>query len=191
MTSPSETGETAPTDHGGSDTVQYLAPDGTPLPDADLPALSDETLVRMYEDLVFARRFDERATSLQRQGRISTWAPMAGQEASQIASTVAMAEEDYLYPTYRDNAAKFVHGTDPAAVLARLAGHVDASDDAAVAFGAAERVFPESIPIASHLPHAVGGAMATTYQDGDAVHVAHFGDGATSEGDFHEALNFA
>jgi len=193
MSSPSEVD--GATTHGG-EAVQYLAPDGTPKPGADPPALADETLVGIYEDLVFARRFDERAMSLQRQGRIATWAPMAGQEASQVASTAAMAADDYLYPTYRDNAAKFAHGTDPAAVLARLAGHGqlapdDAPADGAVDFGASEHVLPESIPIASHLPHAVGGAMASAHRDENTVHVAHFGDGATSEGDFHEALNFA
>jgi pyruvate dehydrogenase E1 component alpha subunit len=190
MSSQDETGEVPAAGRDPRDPIQYLAPDGTPLPDADLPDIPDETLLGMYENLVFARRFDERAKTLQRQGRISTWAPMAGQEASQVASTAAMAERDRLYPTYRDNAAKFVHGTDPAAVLARLAGHVD-SPDGTVDFAAGEYVLPESIPIASHLPHAVGGAMATDHRDGDAVHVAHFGDGATSEGDFHEALNFA
>lgn len=169
-----------------ADIVRYLDADGRPLPDVDLPDVSDGTLRRMYEALVFARRFDERAVSLQRQGRIATWAPIAGQEGSQVGSTVAMAEHDYLYPTYRESAAKVLHGTDPAAVLARQRGHA-----APAGVDVGDRVRPESIPIASHLPHAVGGGMASDYRDDDAVHVAHFGDGATSQGDFHEALNMA
>jgi pyruvate dehydrogenase E1 component alpha subunit len=169
-----------------ADVVQYLDADGTPLPDVELPDVDDEILDRMYEALVFARRFDERAVTLQRQGRITTWAPMAGQEGSQVGSAAAMAEQDYLHPSYRENAAKVVRGADPAAILARQRGHAWPDD-----LDTGNRVLPESIPIASHLPHAVGGGMAASLRGDEAVHVAHFGDGATSEGDFHEALNMA
>ncbi len=179
---------TAVSDADGSldGAVQYLAPDGSPLPDADLPSVDDDTLLEIYEWLVLARRFDERALSLQRQGRIATWAPMRGQEGSQVASAVAMADGDWLYPTYRETAARLVRGTEPAAVLARLRGLIEPP---ALAVG--ERVLPESIPIGSHLPHAVGGAMASRYRGRDEAHVVHFGDGATSQGAFHEACNFA
>ena len=152
----------------------------------DPPSIADETLLELYESLRFARAFDERAKSLQRQGRIATYAPMAGQEGAQVAAALAMDEADWLYPTYRDNAAKFARGVDAADVLALLAGHETGGDTDA-------RVMPECIPIATQLPHAVGAAWAGLLRSGEPEYatLASLGDGATSEGDFHEGLNFA
>ncbi len=167
---------------------RYLDDDGTLV--ADPPEIAEDTLRSLYDSLVFARVFDDRATSLQRQGRIATYAPMAGQAGAQVAAAHAMDESDWLYPTYRDNAAKFARGVDPADVVALLAGHETGTD------AQETRVMPECIPIATQLPQAVGAAWAGLLRDGGDgdppyATVASFGDGATSEGDFHEGLNFA
>jgi pyruvate dehydrogenase E1 component alpha subunit len=172
-------------------------PDGADEPhsvsylDGDLPAetpigLDDGALLEIYELMRLARRFDERALSLQRQGRIATYAPMRGQEAAQVASAYALAREDWLFPTYRDHAAKVVHGMELSRLLSGLRG---LGEGYAAPDGV--NVMPEYIPIATQLPQAVGVGMAAEYQGDDRVVLAYHGDGATSEGDFHEALNFA
>jgi pyruvate dehydrogenase E1 component alpha subunit len=164
---------------------RVLDADGHVLPDATVPDLSDETLVDIYRDMRVTRRFDERAVSLQRQGRIGTYAPSAGQEASAVASTHALEPQDYVSYQYRE------HG----AVVARdllddylpyWMGHE--SGNAAMVEG---NVVPLNIGVGSHIPHAVGLAWAASLRGDDTVVACHFGDGATSEGDFHEGLNFA
>ncbi|ELZ95846.1 Pyruvate dehydrogenase E1 component subunit alpha [Haloferax mucosum ATCC BAA-1512] len=167
--------------------VQVLDADGNVCPNATLPDLSDETLVSMYEDIKLARRFDERAISLQRQGRIATYAPMTGQEGAQVATSYALDEQDWLFPTYREHAAKYVHGVQLASLLKPLRG---IRDGYAVPDGV--NVMPEYIPIATQVPQAMGMAWGHKLQ-GKADHavLCHLGDGATSEGDFHEGLNFA
>jgi pyruvate dehydrogenase E1 component alpha subunit len=166
--------------------LQVIDADGLPV-DADAePALSEDELLEMYANLVLARRFDERAVSLQRQGRIATYAPMGGAEGLQVAATMALSDDDWLFPTYRDHAAKYGHGMSYASMLATLRGQAngfDVPEDV--------NVLPEYIPIASQLPQAVGAGMATDYRGEPDVHLVTLGDGATSEGDFHEALNFA
>ena len=166
--------------------VRVLDPEGKRLPGARVPDLSDEALVTMYEVMRTARLFDERAVSWQRQGRLATYAPMSGQEAGQVASTLALADDDWVFPTYREHAVRLVAGFDLPDVLRGLMG-------TELPCGTADgpTVAPEAIPIATQLPHATGAAMAADHRGDDSVALAHFGDGATSEGDFHEALNFA
>jgi pyruvate dehydrogenase E1 component alpha subunit len=166
--------------------VQFLDLDGRLHPDVEFPTVADETLLALYEDMCLARHFDERAVSLQRQGRISTYAPLRGQEAAQVASAHALGDDDWCYPTYRDHAAKYVRGMDLATMLAALRGH---GDGYRVAEGV--NVMPEYIPIATQVPQAVGAAWAGRLQGRDDVTLCYLGDGATSEGDFHEGLNFA
>ncbi|MFC4439971.1 MULTISPECIES: pyruvate dehydrogenase (acetyl-transferring) E1 component subunit alpha [Natrialbaceae] len=167
--------------------IRILDDDGNLLSHAEVPALSDEKLLAMYEDLVLARRFDQRAISLQRQGRIATYAPMTGQEGSQVATSYALEEQDWLFPTYREHAAKYVHGMSLASLLKPLCGLRDGyaiPDDV--------NVLPEYIPIATQVPQAMGMAWGHHLQNrADTAVLCHFGDGATSEGDFHEGLNFA
>ncbi|MFC7323951.1 thiamine pyrophosphate-dependent dehydrogenase E1 component subunit alpha [Halorubrum rutilum] len=191
------TGANAPADaaaHGREDATDPLAdadvfrvlgPDGGPLPDATVPDLSDERFRAIYRDLVTTRRFDERAVSLQRQGRIGTYAPCAGQEGSAVGSTHALADRDLISYQYREHGAVVVRDL-LSAYLPYWMGHESGTE--AIADG---NVFPLNIGIAAHLPHAVGAAWAFDYRDEDRVVAAHFGDGATSEGDFHEAMNFA
>jgi pyruvate dehydrogenase E1 component alpha subunit len=166
--------------------LRVLDDDGTVLPDAEVPDLTDRELLAIYEHLVLARRFDERAVSLQRQGRIATYAPMGGQEAAQVGSAYALAEDDWVYPTYREHAAKLVRGLDLERVLLTLRGHGDG-----YAIPAECNLLPEYVPVATQIPQAVGAAWAAKLKGETAATLCYFGDGATSEGDFHEGLNFA
>ncbi|WP_297884724.1 thiamine pyrophosphate-dependent enzyme [uncultured Halorubrum sp.] len=165
--------------------ARVLGPDGSPLPDATVPDLSDERFRAIYRDLVTTRRFDERAVSLQRQGRIGTYAPCAGQEGSAVGSTHALAADDLISYQYREHGAVVVRDL-LSEYLPYWMGHESGTE--AIADG---NVFPLNIGIAAHLPHAVGASWAFDHRDEDRVVACHFGDGATSEGDFHEAMNFA
>ncbi|SHG49147.1 thiamine pyrophosphate-dependent enzyme [Halobaculum gomorrense] len=183
-----EPGADGETDAGGppdpmGDVYRVLGPDGEVV--GQVPDLADETLVDIYRDMVTARRFDERAISLQRQGRIGTYAAIEGQEASSVAATHALRDDDPVFYQYREHGAVIVRGF-PAEYLAYWMGH-----ESGTAGLADIDVFPLNIGIGAHLPHAVGAAMAFDYRENDRVACAHFGDGATSEGDFHEAMNFA
>jgi pyruvate dehydrogenase E1 component alpha subunit len=152
--------------------------------DAELSAKRAEEL---YRTQVLARTFDKKAVSLHRQGRIGTYAPLRGQEASQVGATAALHGRDYCFPTYRDHAVYLQRGRDLTDVVRHLLGegnYVDRADGDV-------RTFPPTIPIATQLPHAAGVGMAAQYRGDDVVALASFGDGATSEGDFHEALNVA
>ena len=147
-----------------------------------------DLLERLYRLQVLGRTFDRKAISLHRQGRIGTYAPMAGQEAAQVGAATALAEEDWLFPTYRDHAMYLTRGVELEAVLDHLKGrgnYVDRADPDGL------RTFPPTIPIATQLPHAVGVGMAADYDGEECAILASFGDGATSEGDFHEGMNFA
>jgi pyruvate dehydrogenase E1 component alpha subunit len=152
-----------------------------------VPNLDDEVMLEMYEAILLARKFDTRAISLQRQGRIATYAPMTGQEGSQVATSIALDEDDWLFPTYREHAARYVHGVDLSSILLPLDGHrkgYEVPDDV--------NVMPEYIPIATQVPQAMGMAWGYKLQGkADRAVLCHLGDGATSEGDFHEGLNFA
>jgi len=170
-----------------SDPVQILDVDGRPLPGATVPDLSASALLELYEDLRLARHLDERAISLQRQGRIGSYAPMAGQAGAQVASSHALADADWLVPTYREHAAKFVHGVDLLSVLAPLMGH---REGYAIPDGV--NVLPEYIPVGSQVPQAAGLAWSFRLRGlDDRAVLCHLGDGATSEGDVHEGLTFA
>ena len=172
-------------DRAPDDRVQILDANGTVVEPALEPDLDPATLRSMYRDMRFCRRFDERMISLQRQGRLGTYSSLAGQEGSQIGSTYALAETDMLSYQYRE------HGTLvarelPWEYLLYWMGHEDGN-----AALAEIDVFPLNISIASHLPHAVGWSWAAKLRGDERVSVVHFGDGSTSEGDFHEAMNFA
>ncbi|WP_416840491.1 thiamine pyrophosphate-dependent enzyme [Haloferax sp. DFSO52] len=136
-------------------------------------------------DMIRARRFDERALALQRRGWMSGYPPFRGQEASQIGAAHAMRDDDVLLPTYRSNALQITRGVPPSDIFLFRRGYAEYESDHDVP------VFPQAVPIASQLPHATGVGMAATYRDDDYAALVCFGDGATSEGDFHEGLNFA
>jgi pyruvate dehydrogenase E1 component alpha subunit len=169
------------------ETYTILNEDGQVVAGREVPDLSDETMVAMYGDMAFARHFDERAVSLQRQGRLGTYPPVVGQEAAQIGSTYALRDDDWILPTYRESAVGLVRGAAPSAILRYWMGH-ETGNAALVE----QNVFPFNIGVGALVPHAAGMGMAFDYLgDDDRVAICHFGDGATSEGDVHEGMNFA
>jgi pyruvate dehydrogenase E1 component alpha subunit len=150
------------------------------------PDLSPATLRAMYRAMLLGRRLDERMVRLQRQGRIGTFAPIKGQEAAQIGSVCTLEPRDWMVPSFRETAAMLHRGWPIEKILAFFAGYLEAGQP-----GPDQHDLPIAIPVATQLPHAVGLAYAAQYRGDDAVVMAYFGDGATSEGDFHEAANFA
>jgi len=150
------------------------------------PELSAEDLRRLYRAMLLGRRLDERMLRLQRQGRIGTFAPIKGQEASQLGSVFTLRKTDWMVPSFRETAAMLWRGWPIEQILLFYAGYLEGSQPAAD-----QHDLPVCIPVATQLPHAVGLAYAAQYRGDDAVVMAYCGDGATSEGDFHEALNFA
>lgn len=150
------------------------------------PKLSPEELKSLYRAMVLGRRLDERMVRLQRQGRIGTFAPVKGQEASQLGSAFTLRPTDWMVPSFREAAAMVWRGWPIEKLLLFFAGYVEGGQPAPD-----QRDLPITIPVATQLPHAVGLAYAAQYRGDDAVVMVFFGDGATSEGDFHEALNFA
>jgi pyruvate dehydrogenase E1 component alpha subunit len=155
--------------------------------DSDLePEIEDDKLRRIYRTMLLARRFDERLLTLQRQGRIGTFAPVQGQEASQIGAMAALTENDWFVPAFREFAAMIWRGFPLATILVFAAGYNEGA-----AIPEDKHDLPIAVPVASQIPHAVGLGYASAYRERDEVTIVFFGDGATSEGDFHEALNFA
>jgi pyruvate dehydrogenase E1 component alpha subunit len=168
--------------------VEYLSildSDGN-LDTALEPKLADTELKSLYRSMLLARRLDERMVRLQRQGRIGTFAPIKGQEASQLASAFTLRPSDWMVPSFRETGAMIWRGWPIEKLLLFFAGHLEGGQPAPD-----QHDLPITIPVATQLPHAVGLAYAAQYRGDDAVVMVYFGDGATSEGDFHEALNFA
>jgi pyruvate dehydrogenase E1 component subunit alpha len=149
----------------------------------DIPAATAQA---MYRAMLRGRRLDERMVRLQRQGRIGTFAPIKGQEASQIGSVFTLRPQDWMVPSFRETAAMLHRGWPIEKLLAFFAGQLEGGQP-----GPEQRDLPVTIPVATQIPHAVGLAYAAQYRGDDAVVMVYFGDGATSEGDFHEAANFA
>jgi pyruvate dehydrogenase E1 component alpha subunit len=139
----------------------------------------------MYVDMVRTRRFDERALALQRRGWMSGYPPYTGLEGSQVGAAHAMADDDWLFPTYRSNAMQIARGVPMSDILRFRRGRPEYDSDHELP------IFPQAVPIATQIPHATGAGMAANIRGDDHGVVCYFGDGATSEGDFHEGLNFA
>ena len=163
--------------------------DGKSIPDAPVPdGLAEKDLIELFRWLVLLRTFDKRAVALQRQGRIGTYALYYGEEGTQAGALYACEDRDWVFPSYRQNAIGILRGVPASTVLAWWRG-----------FGGVHgfwnprehRVGPICVPIATHLPHAVGLAWAAKIRGDSTASLSWFGDGATSEGDFHEAMNFA
>ncbi|WP_026693164.1 pyruvate dehydrogenase (acetyl-transferring) E1 component subunit alpha [Peribacillus kribbensis] len=147
----------------------------------------DETLVKeFYSGMARIRIFDRKAVSLQRQGRIGTYAPFEGQEASQVGSAKALNPDDWMFPTYRDHGAAMTFGHSLLNILLFWNGR---NEGCVPPEG--KRIFPPAVPIATQLPHAAGAGFAEKKKGTENAVICYFGDGATSEGDFHEGLNFA
>jgi pyruvate dehydrogenase E1 component alpha subunit len=151
-----------------------------------LPPLSYEQVKKLFEWMVLARTFDDKAFKLQREGRLGTYASILGQEAAQIGSAFALRPTDWMFPAFREAGASFVRGLPMHMILQYWAG-----DERGSQIPEGLNDFPISIPVATQIPIAVGVALAGK-SNGDPIAVMAFmGDGATSKGDFHEGLNFA
>ena len=150
------------------------------------PSIPDETLLKLHHYMLLGRRFDERMLSLQRQGRVGTFAPISGQEASQLGAVAALRPADWLVPAFRETAAELWRGRTMESVMLYFNGFNEGVD-----IPADQNDFPISVPVGSQILHAVGIAWAIQYRGKPDVAMAFFGDGATSQGDFHEGLNFA
>jgi pyruvate dehydrogenase E1 component alpha subunit len=174
--------------------LQVILSDGQPEESLD-PKLSETELKRIYRAMTLTRAFDIKSLSLQRQGRIGFYAPAAGQEAAQIGSTCALREDDWVLPTYRDAGVAIFRGVPIPLLYAHLLGNsadIMKGRQMPNHWGYRETNFVSiAATIAAHLPVATGIAMGMKYRKEDKVVMALHGDGATSEGDFHSAYNFA
>jgi pyruvate dehydrogenase E1 component alpha subunit len=169
--------------------IRFLTDDGSPAPDSDrgqYEAPSTDVLTEAYRAMVLGRRFDAQATALTKQGRLAVYPSSHGQEACQIGGVLALRETDWLFPTYRDSVALIARGIDPVEALTLLRGEWHCGYDPKATYTA-----PQCTPLATQTPHAVGVAYAAKRRGQDTVAMVYVGDGGTSEGDFHEALNFA
>jgi len=166
--------------------VTLLDPAGRPVGGTPYAAPDDASLVRALGALITARRLNDQAYALVRQGRLAVYPSSHGQEACQVAAAQVLAAGDWLFPTYRDTVAAVCRGVDPVEALTLLKGDWHCGYDPTE-----HHVAPHATPLATQLPHAVGVAYAARLRGEPTVVMALCGDGGTSEGDFHEALNFA
>jgi len=168
--------------------------EGNSIPEHD-PKIQDELLVRMYRVMFTVRTFENISMGLQRQGRIGFYIGSGGQEACSVGSAAALDPEDWIFPAYREPGALLIRGETVLQLYHQLYGdekdynkgrqmpnHFNSS---------ARNIVTPSSPIATQIPHAVGMAMASVYLKRKAIALTYFGDGATSENDFHSGMNFA
>ncbi len=169
--------------------VEYLSildEDGNLL-DEDLePDIPEDRLLRLFRVMLLGRRFDERMLQLQRQGRIGTFAPIQGQEAAQVGIVGPLRDSDWMVPSFREQAASLWRGQSLESFLLAYGGFYQGNE-----IPEDTRNLPVAVPVSTQTLHAVGLSYGIKYRGKDDVVVTFFGDGATSEGEFHEALNFA
>lgn len=151
-----------------------------------MPKLSRKDITSLYEYMVLSRIFDNKALKLQRTGRLGTYASMLGQEATIIGSGYALQKKDWMFPAFRESGAYLLRGIKPESLYMFWGG-----DERGMNLPKDQNNFTVSIPVGSQMLHAVGAAMASKIKKEKAAFLTFFGDGATSEGDFHEAMNFA
>jgi len=150
-----------------------------------MPNLSNKQIKELYELMILMRTFDDKAFSLQRQGRIGTYIQFKGQEASQLGTAYALTDRDWMFPMYRSNGALIVR-KHPMHMLLQY----DGGDMRGLRTGKINN-FPIAIPVGTQTPHAVGCAWASKIKKEKVVSLVYTGEGGTSRGDFHDALNFA
>src|SRR5436189_3283407 len=175
----------------GSDTLGSEGPrrvigDGEAIPDGEVDGLEERDLLELYRGMVLLRTYDERSLVFHRQGRIGTYAIFWNHEAMQAGSVYALERDDWIFPSYRESAIGLLRGMPVASVLWWWRGHpvgwwnpLDYN------------VASICVPIGTHVPHAAGLAWAKKLRGEPACAIAYCGDGATSEGSFHEGANFA
>ncbi|MFJ6355766.1 pyruvate dehydrogenase (acetyl-transferring) E1 component subunit alpha [Pseudarthrobacter oxydans] len=174
--------------------IEMVDPDGRLKPQGEqgtepgheYPLPGDDELLAAYEQLVVGRRVNDQNSALVRQGRMAVYPSSHGQEACQVAAALCLSKGDWMFPTYRDAVAVMTRGVDPVQVMTIFRGDWHGGFDPLQ-----HKVGIQCTPLTTQLLHAVGVAHAAKLRGEDTVVLAMCGDGATSEGDFHEALNFA
>lgn len=165
--------------------LQLIDAEGS-MVESPLAVPSNEVLLELYRRMIIGRRFDSQATALTKQGRLAVYPSSRGQEACEVGAVVALRSQDWLFPTYRDSVALVTRDVDPAETLTLLRGDWHGGYDPHE-----RRVAPQCTPLATNTLHAVGLGHAARAKGEDTVALVLLGDGATSEGDTHEALNIA
>src|SRR5262245_18069660 len=160
--------------------------DGETIPDGEVEGLEERDLLELYRSMVLLRTYDERSLIFHRQGRIGTYAIFWNHEAMQAGSVYALEREDWIFPSYRESAIGLLRGMPAATVLSWWRGH-----PAGWWNPLDYNVASICVPIGTHVPHAAGLAWGKKLRGEPACAIAYFGDGATSEGSFHEGANFA
>lgn len=165
--------------------LEILDATGT-VDEALMPRLSDADIRKMFELLTLSRFFDQRALSLQREGRMGTYASILGQEAAQVGSAFALERKDWVFPSFREMGVHIAMNYPLHLLYQYWAG-----DERGLRTPEDLNIFPICISVGTHIPHATGAAMAAKYRRDNHAVVTYFGDGATSKGDFHEGFNMA
>ena len=160
--------------------------DGELIPDGEVEGLDESDLVELYRSLVLLRTYDERSLVYHRQGRIGTYAIFWGHEAMQAGSVYALDDDDWIFPSYRESAIGLLRGMPASTVLSWWRGHPTGWWNPAD-----YNIASICVPIGTHVPHAAGLAWGKRLRGEGACAIVYFGDGATSEGSFHEGANFA
>jgi len=150
------------------------------------PAIPGARLIELYRAMLLGRRFDERMLALQRQGRIGTFPPTKGQEAAQMGAVFNLYPTDWLVPAFREAPAELWRGRSMESIIQYYNGFNEGT-----IIPKEQRDLPMAIPVGSQILHAAGLGYAIKYRQADEVVMCFLGDGATSEGDFHEGLNCA
>lgn len=184
--------------------VRVLAADGTfaPSPEAErflplIDALGEDDLQTFYRDMVTVRAFDRQATNLQRQGQLALWPPSFGQEAAQVGSVRATRPQDHIFPSYREHVVATTRGVDPIDIIRVMRGLTHGGWDPTDPSNGNTHIY--TLVLGSQTLHATGYGMGLVFDgrsgtgdpDTDAAVIVYYGDGASSQGDVHEAMVFA
>lgn len=150
------------------------------------PKLTVDQLKEMFRLMLLSRQFDDTCINMQREGRLGTYAPLRGQEASEVGSAFALGKQDLMFPSFREHAVFITRGTPIYKLLLSWMGHPEGGK-----IDPKSNNFPAAVPVGTHTLHAAGAGWGLELQKKKTAAIVYFGDGATSEGDFNEAINFA
>src|SRR6266699_2883130 len=170
----------------GSHDLRRVIGDGEAIPDGEVEGLEERDLLELYRSMVLLRTYDERSVVFHSQGRIGTYAIFWNHEAMQAGSVYALERGDWIFPSYRESAIGLLRGMPVSTVLSWWRGH-----PAGWWNPLDYNVASICVPIGTHVPHAAGLAWGKKLRRESTCAIVYFGDGATSEGSFHEGANFA
>src|SRR5213595_866316 len=170
----------------GSRDLRRVIGDGEGIADGQVDGLEEQDLLELYRSMVLLRTYDERSVVYHRQGRVGTYAIFWNHKAMQAGAAHALEGEDWIFPSYRESAIGLLRGMPPATVLQWWRGHPSGWWNPAD-----YNVASICVLIATQVPHAAGLAWGKKLKGESACAIVYFGDGATSEGAFHEGANFA